>query len=203
MEFHGFGKIPRLSRDMTITEKIDGTSAQIRIVSEDTIVSEVATASFLNEYTYKCSSGLYLIAGSRNRYLKPGADNHGFARWAWDNAEELVKLGEGRHFGEWWGKGIQHGYGLNEKRFSLFNSSIWKDDSVRPICCHVVPELYSGPFNTDAASRIINVLEAQGSFAAPGCMKPEGIIIYHVAANRYFKKTIKNDESPKSKVEIN
>jgi hypothetical protein len=31
-------------------------------------------------------------------------------------------------------------------------------------------------------------------------MNPEGIVIYHTAANICFKKTIENDETPKSKV---
>lgn len=29
-------------------------------------------------------------------------------------------------------------------------------------------------------------------------MKPEGVIIYHVAGNLYFKATCENDDTPKS-----
>ena len=36
-----------------------------------------------------------------------------------------------------------------------------------------------------------------GSLAAPGFMKPEGVVIYHTAANIMFKKTFKNDEKGK------
>lgn len=43
-------------------------------------------------------------------------------------------------------------------------------------------------------------LAAYGSVASPGFMNPEGVVIYHAAANTYFKKTIKNDETPKSLV---
>jgi len=45
----------------------------------------------------------------------------------------------------------------------------------------------------------IEYLKANGSIAAPGFMKPEGIIIYHTAGNLYFKKTIENDEKYKGK----
>jgi hypothetical protein len=43
----------------------------------------------------------------------------------------------------------------------------------------------------------LELLETQGSIASPGFMKPEGIVIYHVAGDCYFKKTIENDEKPK------
>ena len=173
-EFEGFGKIPRLSRDCVITEKIDGTNAQILITDYGD-----------------------LFVGSRKKWITPSDDNFGFARWAEENREEIMKLGPGRHFGEWWGKGIQRQYGLNEKRFSLFNTSVWGDDSVRPSCCHVVPVIFSCEFSTEVVSKAIDRLKTEGSFASPGYYSPEGIIVYHVALNGYFKKTIEGDESPK------
>jgi hypothetical protein len=40
------------------------------------------------------------------------------------NAEAIAAtLGAGRHFGEWWGAGVQRRYGQTAKRFSLFNVS--------------------------------------------------------------------------------
>ena len=126
------------------------------------------------------------------------SDNYGFGGWVLQNKEELVEgLGIGRHFGEWWGAGIQRKYGLKEKRFSLFNTEKWLDDAVRPKCCHVVPLLYKGMFTTDRVDEWILTLSVEGSKAAPGFMNPEGVVVYHVAAGTYFKKTIKNDESPK------
>ena len=97
--FEAFPKIARLSREIVITEKIDGTNAQIYITEDGKIQ-----------------------AGSRNRIITPEQDNFGFARWVEENHEDLLLLGEGRHFGEWWGQGIQRRYNLEEKRFSLFNS---------------------------------------------------------------------------------
>lgn len=173
--FEPFGKIPRLNRACVITEKIDGTNAQIYI-GED--------GSF--------------EAGSRSRFITPDSDNFGFARWAYEHKDELMTLGPGRHFGEWWGSGIQRGYGLEkgEKRFSLFQSARWTDDA-RPACCGVVPVLFDGPFSTEAVSTAVERLRTLGSVAAPGFMKPEGVIVYHTASRSCFKVTVEKDGEPK------
>jgi hypothetical protein len=177
-EFKPFAKIARLSRDIIITEKIDGTNGVIYIDPE--------TSEFL--------------VGSRTRWIIPAEDNMGFAKWAYANKEELMKLGPGFHYGEWWGQRIQRGYGLTEKRFSLFNVSKWLDDAVRPACCHVVPVLYTGMFDTDAIEMCLDNLASIGSYAAPGYMNPEGIVIFHTASGYLYKKTIMNDEKHKSEL---
>jgi hypothetical protein len=196
LKFQGFPKIARFSREIIITEKIDGTNAQILIGPD-------------GEF----------IAGSRTQWIYPWADNHGFAAWAEDHREELLQLGPGRHFGEWWGSGINRGYGLKkgEKRFSLFNVQRWalhgtepkqikmadprivKMQDVLPPCCGLVPILYQGPFECGPIKVALKVLETEGSMAAPGFMDPEGIIVYHVAGNVGFKKTLKKDDEPKGK----
>jgi hypothetical protein len=176
-EFVPFPKMPRLSREVLITEKIDGTNAQIWINDD----------------------GSEIVAGSRSRWITPAEDNFGFARWVEDNRIELLRLGPGRHFGEWWGSGIQRGYGLpkGEKRFSLFNLSRWADDEARPACCHVVPLLWRGVFDQRAVKDCLDDLEMFGSHAARGFMKPEGVVIFHVQGNFGLKKTILKDEEPK------
>jgi hypothetical protein len=58
--------------------------------------------------------------------------------------------------------------------------------------------LYQGLFGPAHGENYIEKLKAHGSFAAPGFMDPEGIVIYHVAAGVGFKKTVKKDEQPKS-----
>lgn len=174
-QFESFGKIPRLSREVIITEKLDGTNAQILITD----------------------AGDFLV-GSRNRFITPDNDNYGFARWCAEHREELLQLGPGRHFGEWWGKGIQRGYGLGEKRFSLFNVTRWGDDTVRPSCCAVVPLLYQGSFDTEKIKSVLWGLQAFGSKAAPGFMDPEGIVIFHTASRQLYKKTLQDDDVPKS-----
>jgi hypothetical protein len=173
-EFEEFPKMARLSRRVVITEKIDGTNAQV-------FIDEDGSMKF----------------GSRTRWITPEDDNYGFAKWAHENREELLKLGPGRHFGEWWGAGIQRRYGLNEKRFSLFNVQRWADPAVRPACCHVVPVLFDGIFDTTAANGCIDELKVGGSVAAPGFMDPEGIVIFHTAGGFGFKKTVKKDEMSK------
>jgi hypothetical protein len=175
IDFEGFEKIPRLRRGCVITEKIDGTNAQIHITED-------------GEF----------MAGSRTRYITVQDDNYGFAQWSQANKDELMKLGPGRHFGEWWGSGCQRGYGLQngEKRFSLFDVGQWKDAELPP-CVSLVPVLYEGDFSMYAVEAALEQLRKSGSVASPGFMKPEGIIIYHAAARCMFKVTIEKDEEPK------
>ena len=192
-DFQPFPKMARLSRECVITEKIDGTNAQI-CITED--------------------GGFWV--GSRTRWITPEQDNFGFAKWAYENREELMALGIGRHFGEWWGQGIQRNYGLKVRRFSLFNTIRWclhgeepkqiqtgdprivKMQDVLPPCCGLVPVLHRGMFCTTTIEDCINNLKSSGSYAEPGFMNPEGIVVYHVAAGIGFKKTIVGDETPKS-----
>jgi hypothetical protein len=105
-----------------ITEKVDGTNALVDI-------TEAQGIYLIPGETLAVVDGVsYIVrAGSRSRWLTPGADNYGFAAWVADNADELAKLGPGRHYGEWFGKGIQRNYGLEERRFALFNTSRWYD----------------------------------------------------------------------------
>lgn len=173
--FEEFPKIPRLSRECIVTEKIDGTNGTVLVLEDGRV-----------------------IAGSRTRWITPEQDNHGFAAWVRDHAEELrAGLGVGMHRGEWWGQGIQRKYGQDRKRFSLFNTSKWADAAVRPACCDCVPILYTGPFDTDEILRTLDHLKENGSVAAPGFMQPEGVVIYHIAGRLFFKKTIEKDEQPK------
>lgn len=196
MEFVPLPKIARLNRECTITEKIDGTNAQITIVSPH--VTEIYQATELEVANV---DGFAILAGSRSRWLQPtkSNDNFGFAGWVRDNAQDLVKLGEGSHFGEWWGSGIQRGYDLpkGEKRFSLFNTARWSDESIRPKCCYVVPLLYEGLFSTRIIEAAESGLRQNGSAAAPGFMKPEGIIVFHHAQRSLFKVTLERDQEPK------
>lgn len=197
-EFTPFQKLPRLFRRAIITEKIDGTNACIYITG--TIPNDGALVQY---------NGFSLFAGSRTRWITPQDDNFGFAKWAYKNAEELLKLGLGHHFGEWWGHGIQRGYGLKQgdRRFSLFNTLRWREHGSKPdaegrnelpACCELVPVLYDGLLNTIAARDALLILRINGSLAAPGFMEPEGIVVFHTASNTAFKATIDNDDKPKS-----
>ena len=191
--FEDFPKISRLSRDCVVTEKLDGTNAQVFITDDGK-----------------------MLTGSRTRWITPEDDNFGFARWAADNKDELMQLGPGSHFGEWWGQGIQRKYGLSERKFSLFNVSRWclhgetptqipsadprivKMQDVLPACCHLVPVLWQGLFTAAWPEQILTRLNNNGSLAAPGFMRPEGIVVFHTAGNVGFKMTLDNDGVPKS-----
>jgi hypothetical protein len=179
--FVEFPKIPRLLRGCLVTEKIDGTNACVYVPEE---------------------VGGEMLFGSRTRWITPENDNFGFAAWGHEHASKLWKLGPGTHYGEWWGKGIQRGYGLDERRFSLFNVHRWGAPEARPACCHVVPVLgkldkFHSPFIDIALQR----LRDYGSKAAPGFMRPEGVVIFHVAGGHLYKVTLENDEAPKTLAE--
>ncbi len=174
-EFVEFSKIARLNRDCVITEKIDGTNAQLYIPVDE---SEP------------------IVAGSRNRWLI-GCDNAGFAAWVRENEAMLRRLGPGRHYGEWWGAGIQRRYGLTEKRLSLFNVHRWEKGIPEGVPVSLVPVLYKGPFATWVVDDVVRGLREGGSFAAPGFMDPEGVVVFHTASSTLYKVTVKDDEKPK------
>ncbi len=175
MVFEEFPSITRLFRTCVISEKIDGDNGVIAI-GDDAVTIQ---------------------AGSRSRWVTPEDDNKGFARWVQEHREELLALGPGRHHGEWWGAGIRRRYGQKEKRFSLFNVSVWgpggSDEARRPACCGVVPVLYRGPFTTEIVREVGAKLKEGGSVAAPGFMDPEGVVVWHDKARVLFKYTLDGD----------
>lgn len=174
-EFVEFKPIARLRRPVVITEKIDGTNGVVWVGESGEV-----------------------RPGSRSQWIGLGNDNHGFAKWVAEHAEELRGLGAGYHYGEWWGSGVQRGYGLTkgEKRFSLFNVARWGES--RPACCDVVPVLAQAEvFSTALVDEALERLRQTGSVAAPGFMRPEGVVIFHKHSNALFKVTLEKDEVPK------
>ena len=199
MQFQEFKKIPRLNRDIVITEKLDGTNAQIYICHKLDLLGDLTNFCGFVDLKIAENETHIIFAGSRTKWITPGkqTDNYGFAGWVKENSEELFKLGEGHHFGEWWGNGIQRNYGCPEKRFSLFNVGKWSDDLIRPKCCHIVPKLYEGLFDTNKIKEVLEDLRVHGSYAIP-YLNPEGICLYHTASRELYKITLKDDEKPKS-----
>jgi len=175
--FRAWPKIPRLENEIYyITEKIDGTNGAIII--QDSAVEDGKILARANSF--------YIWAQSRTRLITPEDDNFSFAKWVKDNAEQLISdLGVGYHYGEWWGKGINRGYGLEERRFSLFNPTKHSD-----VCYHV-PEIAAV-----SAEALIKTIQDEieqlkmGSYAAPGYMRPEGLVIYAEKAKTYWKVII-------------
>lgn len=215
IEFEDFGKTPRLNRagSMTISEKIDGSNAAVVI---EPVEHPADTAESLGGFRLVAGPGYDYVVGaqSRNRLIFPGKsrDNAGFAGWVDFNAEALVDLlGPGRHFGEWWGQGVQRGYGLDHKVFSLFNTRRWLKlndqregwlSAALAIQMDVVPELYTGAFSDQAIRDSLDRLKIFGSKAAENWgvlgRKAEGVIIYHHELRGKMKAFIENDDVPKS-----
>jgi len=161
LHFERFPKIKRLDTGLmiTVTEKIDGTNGQILI------------------------AGNIIVAGSRSHFVYPASppdsDNYGFAAWVLKHHEELLQLGEGRHFGEWYGHKIQRGYGLDTRHFALFNT--FRPADMLPDCCEQVPILYQGIYQgTEHLMQIWEDLIKTGSRAHNMCgyPRPEGLVVY-------------------------
>lgn len=217
VEFVPWPKIARLNREIIVTEKIDGTNAAIVIkplaemdhilgeptFHEDRIRFFDGDANNLTAFVKDHA----VFVQSRKRFIVPGRDNYGFAAWVREHAEALVDvLGPGAHYGEWWGKGIQRGYGMDHRVFSLFNTTRWGDkyDMLERGVdgLSVVPVLYSGNFNSTWIDIALESLGKSGSYAAWDAgvrtlPEAEGIVVYHTAANTSFKVTLRDDEAPK------
>lgn len=197
--FEEFPKIARLKREVVITEKVDGTNAQIAFVelnTEELLADAKADPFCLNIFAGigEGSSAMAMYAGSRSRWLGSTSvgDNFGFAKWVFEHGSELLTLGPGRHFGEWYGIGIQRGYDLPDKRFALFNVARWNPENPnRPACCGVVPILARGEDVDD--DQVMRDLDAGGSVIAPGFKSPEGIVVYHSASRQLYKRTFRDD----------
>lgn len=179
--FRAWPKIHRLNRTTYITEKIDGTNAQI-VVPDDPDEP--------------------LRAGSRTRWITPENDNFGFATWVRDNAGQLsAELGPGRHYGEWFGRGIQRGYGLSERYFALFDVERWHpllNPDAHLELCTVVPVLrVMDSLDTHTVHTTIEILRSNGSIAVPGWLTPEGVVVYHPQSRQAFKVTLDGDDHGK------
>lgn len=172
--FEPWPKIKRLNTfQCVIEEKIDGTNAQILI--EDNQV---------------------VMVGSRKRIITPGksTDNYGFAGWVESHHDSLVHLlGNGRHYGEWYGNGIQHGYSMSEKRFALFNARRYNQNPhiVEGDLLDIVPILYEGEYSPDMVESVMSDLYSTGSKLVPG-QKSEGIIVR--VGDQMFKDTFEHKE---------
>lgn len=166
VEFKAWDKIPRENPfKATISEKINGTNACIIIIDGE-------------------------IAGvqSRKRLITPEDDNYGFAGWVQQNNDELLTLGDGYHYGEWAGLGIQKNpHNLDRKHLFLFNTFRWNENNPNlPECCDVVPVLFDGVIES---TTIEDCLENLKQNAADG-ETPEGVVVYYHAFRKYTKHTI-------------
>lgn len=170
VEFKGWEKITRENPfKVTITEKMDGTNACIIIINGEIVGTQ-----------------------SRKRLITVEDDNYGFALWVEEHKYDLLSLGEGYHYGEWVGLGIQKNpHNLPEKQFFLFNTFRWNPDNPnRPICCEVVPILFHGQMNENTVPELLEKLTSDYGNAGT----PEGVVVYYHAMRKYTKHTIKTPD---------
>lgn len=174
--FESFRSIERLNQPIIITEKIHGSNAQITIENGE------------------------IYTGSRSRWITPEDDNFGFAKWVAERKELFLELlGEGQHFGEWYGSGINAGYGLKERRFALFNTTKWEGLQNSPVHkalgIDVVPVLYSGPYDSVIIDKTFQALKESGSVMVPGYNRPEGIVVFFTRSNMFLKRTFEAEDA--------
>lgn len=184
--FKEWPKTPRLNKEIVVTEKIDGTNACI-----------VVPDTFQNWPVY---------AQSRKRIITPNSDNFGFAHWVFEHRELLAgALGPGYHYGEWYGSGIQSGYGLTngERKFMLFNADRWTAESVAEagldaIGVEAATVLYRGVFDQTMIDYQVRRLRRDGSVHRPYDGKAEGVCVFHTQSRKVYKVMCYNDEVPKT-----
>lgn len=164
-----FPKFPSIERfdnlRCFITEKIDGTNGLIEV---------------------SCQGVKF---GSRNKWLSNGDDNFGFYAYFSQYVDDMVawyhRNAPGynwepvRIYGEWFGKGIQRGYDLKERKFMPFSYGLAEDIEGVFAPNIVLPEfLYQGKFSREVLNNCMNSLKEEGSQVVPGYMKPEGVVVY-------------------------
>lgn len=173
--FVKYGSTYREFREISITEKIDGSNMGIWVNEDCTEVG----------------------AQSRNQIITPDDDLFGFAGWVYANAGALADaLGPGVHMGEYWGHRIQRGYGVEGRYFSLFNRGRFADNEniAKVDGLQVVPELYRGMNDSLEIKIAVKRLHGSCSYAAyiaEGVQfdRPEGVCIYHFAGDYVTKYT--------------
>lgn len=160
-----------------ITEKMDGTNACV-IVQDGKVVG----------------------VQSRRRMITPEDDNYGFAAWVEENKEELGTLGDGYHYGEWVGPGIQKNpHNLEQKEFYLFDTMRFcVGRQTPPKCVKVVRELYVGPIDDwIIESEMVHLAERGEDLD----YKPEGIIVYYFKTKSREKYTFANSKGKWQNIE--
>jgi len=162
---------PKITRDnpfnATVTEKMDGTNGCIII-----------------------TDGVVVGVQSRKRLITLEDDNHGFVAWVEENREALETMGDGYHYGEWAGLGIQKNpHALERKHFFLFNTHRWNENNPNlPSCCDVVPVLFQGILSAEIVEQLLIGLQEN----AAENQTPEGVVVYYPTFRQYTKHTIKS-----------
>ncbi|MFG3343344.1 RNA ligase family protein [Glycomyces sp. NPDC048151] len=192
-EHRKWPKTPRLTTPFVITEKIDGTNACVAISRIDH-GGEVTAADldFDNHpgvrVVFGSGAAVWAVrAASRTRWIEPGQkDNFGFAQWVHENAEALTALGPGRHYGEWFGRGIQRGYGMDIRCLALFDEQ-WRNALPYglPENVGVVPRIATAAGH-ELSKRVawaLDHLDRDGSYVGEPGAVAEGVVVASMNSN--------------------
>ena len=156
VEFEPWAKIPRaVLGGCIISMKMNGTNACI-IIKDGKVVGVQSRKRMIN-------------IGKEN-------DNYGFASYVAQNMEKVLQLGEGRHYGEWAGLGIQKNpHNLESKTFFLFDTRRWGEHNVPPEGIEVVEILHQGEYSRTIIDDVMNTLKTRSETEG---WKAEGIVVY-------------------------
>ena len=156
VEFAPWPKIPRaILGDCVMSLKMDGTNACVVIVD-----------------------GVIVGVQSRKRMINVGKanDNYGFASYVVQNEDKFLALGDGKHYGEWAGLGIQgNPHMMTEKKFFLFDTRRWGEHNVPPEGIEVVEVLHHGEYTRENVDNVMNELKTR---AFTEGWTPEGIVVF-------------------------
>jgi hypothetical protein len=169
-KFIGFPKMSRdIIGDVIITEKLDGTNACVII-----------------------ENGEIVGVQSRKRMINVDDDNYGFASYISQNEELILKLGDGYHYGEWCGLGIQKNpHNLDAKYFYLFDTRRWNTDNEPPEGIRRTRTLYTGTLNSNTVEDCMKQLEL---YAEENNYKAEGVVVRYILLRINEKHTFKNSK---------
>lgn len=200
VSYPSFSSIERLENIYcVISEKIDGTNGLIQI-----------------DYKYDWNGQRYddhlVQFGSRNRYITTTDDNAGFANYFTPHiasictlAESLINYGDNDNpkqdwpiyiYGEWFGKGIQRGYGLDEKYFMPF-SSFYAEHMIKAGIPNIMMPniMYTGKFSLEVVDNCMNRLTSGGFHTLiTNYDYPEGVVIYFPKYNFRLKQTFEGSK---------
>jgi len=159
--------IQQKNERLIVTEKMDGTNVSIEIHGDNMI----------------CRSRSEIITGEGD------LDHHGFLAWCYKNRKNILKLGDGIHYGEFCGPGIvKNRHGFPDPVLFLFKSPKMRDEDFNIIIetsglIAYVPIVYKGTrdgYDPEALRK--SYLPVSGDAYL------EGFVEYCIDSNHYAKR---------------
>jgi len=176
VEFVKWRSIKRPEKNtIIITEKMDGTNGCIII-----------------------KDGIIIGVQSRTKLLSIDDDNYGFFAWCAEHAAHIIDvLGDGRHYGEFCGPGInKNRHDLGQRAFFIFNTFVYP---TIPESAYIkkIDLIYTGKYSDleiRKASFYINLRGMRFGYC------PEGFVVFYEAFGGYIKHITRSTDMRKNKV---